>query len=294
MRQLNATLAASLAAGATRLCACWRLTRKDGAVFGATDHDRQISFDGVDYLPANGLSGASFESANGLAPGKATAEGALDADFITEADLAAGLWDGARVDVWRVDWAAPDNRVRIWSGRLSEIARAGGAFSAELVSLKADLERPVGRFYARACDAQVGDARCRVDLGDPAFRSEGVVTDALGGRSFLASGLAVFSEGWFAGGALTWTSGANAGASVRIAQHVAGASARIELSAAPRFAISMGDGFVAAAGCDKSFATCGAKFANRDNFRGFPHLLGDDALLAGPASDRANDGGRRT
>lgn len=294
MRQLSETFAARLAAGAATLCVCWRLTRREGRVFGATDHDSPITFGDVDYLPVHGLAGASFESSNGLAPGRATAEGALDANFITEADLAAGLWDGARVDVWRVDWTAPADRVCIWSGRLSEITRTGGAFSAELVSLKADLERPVGRIYARACDAEVGDARCKVDLGAPAFRGEGVVTAALGGRSFLASGLPAFSDDWFTGGGLDWTSGANAGAAARVVRHVGGASAGIDLAAAPRFGVAVGDAFVVTAGCDKSFATCGAKFANRDNFRGFPHLLGDDALLAGPASDRANDGGRRT
>ena len=30
-------------------------------------------------------------------------------------------------------------------------------------------------------------------------------------------------------------------------------------------------------GCDKSFAQCKAKFANSANFRGFPHLPGNDA-----------------
>ena len=59
------------------------------------------------------------------------------------------------------------------------------------------------------------------------------------------------------------------------------------------FAIEAGDAFVVTAGCDKSFATCGAKFGNRDSFRGFPHMPGTDAVLAGPASDRSNDGGRR-
>jgi uncharacterized phage protein (TIGR02218 family) len=294
MRQLNETFAARLAAGATTLCTCWRLTRRDGRVFGATDHDRLIRIDDVDYLPTYGLTGASFESSNGLAPGKATAEGALDAEFITEADLVAGLWDGARVDVWRVDWTSLADRVRIWSGRLSEITRSGDTFSAELVSLKADLERPIGRIYTRACDAEVGDARCKVDLSLSSLRGEGVVTEVSGDRSFLVNDLSAFSDDWFAGGSLAWTSGANAGVTARILRHIAGAVAEIKLAAAPRVHIAVGDAFSVTAGCDKRFATCGAKFANRDNFRGFPHLLGDDALLAGPASDRPNDGGGRT
>jgi len=290
MRQISEEFAARLASGATTLCACWRLQRRDGMVFGATDHDREIVFEGVVYRPASGLQGAALESGVGLAPGKAAAAGALDADFLTETDLAAGLWDGARVDVWRVDWEAPEHRARIWSGRLSETGRSGAGFAAELVSLKVDLERTVGRVYARSCDAEVGDDRCRVDLAAAAFRGVGSVIALFGDKRFGADGLEAFDEGWFSAGVLVWTSGDNTGARSRVVRSGVG---ELELMAAPRFAIATGDAFVVTAGCDKRFATCGAKFANRDNFRGFPHMPGNDAVLAGPASDQPNDGGRR-
>ncbi|HEV7693249.1 MAG TPA: DUF2163 domain-containing protein [Hyphomonadaceae bacterium] len=288
MRQINEAFAARLAADETSLCACWRLTRADGAVFGATDHDRAIVFDGVAYEPACGLKGATFESSAGLAPGRCAAEGAISADFIEEADLEAGLWDRAKVDVWRVDWKAPEHRVRIWSGRLSEITRHGASFVAELVSLKADLERPVGRVYARGCDAEVGDVRCGFDLSLPEFRGEGAVVIPVGDKSFTVGGLGGFADGWFVRGAISWTSGANAGTAGRVVRH---SGNEIELSAAPRFAMAPGDAFVVTAGCDKSFVTCGTKFANRDNFRGFPHMPGPDAVLAGPSS--TNSGGSR-
>ena len=84
----------------------------------------------------------------------------MSLEFLNAADVDAGLWDGARVDVWRVDWRAPEHRVMVWSGRLSEITRRGEAFSAELVSLKADLERPIGRVYARG--VRCGCRRCAV------------------------------------------------------------------------------------------------------------------------------------
>ncbi|MDP3735831.1 MAG: DUF2163 domain-containing protein [Hyphomonadaceae bacterium] len=290
MRQVSEAFTARLAADETSLCVCWRVTRSDGVVFGATDHDRVLMFDGVIYEPASGLKGTTFESSSGLAPGRAAADGALSAEFITEGDLGAGMWDGARVDVRRVDWQAPEHRVCIWSGRLSEVTRQGAAFAAELVSLKADLERPVGRVYARACDADVGDPRCSVDLDDATFRGEGTVVATSGAKLFEAGGLEGFDDGWFAGGVLIWETGANAGGRGRVVRRGGGG---IELAAAPRFAIGIGDTFVVTAGCDKSFATCGAKFDNRDNFRGFPHMPGTDAVLAGPASDRPNDGGRR-
>jgi uncharacterized phage protein (TIGR02218 family) len=289
MRQVSEAFAARLAADGTTLCACWRFTRRDGEVFGATDHDNPIAFDGVTYEPASGLKSATFESSAGLAPGRAATEGALSAEFISEADLGAGLWDGARVDVWRVDWAAPEHRVCIWSGRLSEVVRKGAAFTAELVSLKADLERPIGRIYSRSCDAEVGDARCGFDLNIPAFRTVGEAVIMPGSKRFRAIGVESFADGWFSGGVVTWMLGANSG-SARVLRH---SGDEIELAAEPRFVIAPGDAFVLTAGCDKTFATCKAKFANSDNFRGFPHMPGSDAVLAGPASDRANDGGRR-
>lgn len=289
MREISDAFAARLAADGTTLCACWRFERADGEVFGATDHDAALVLDGVTYAPAAGLEGAMFESSSGLAPGRAVAAGALSLGFLNAADVDAGVWDGARVDVWRVDWAAPEHRVCVWSGRLSEITRRGEAFTAELVSLKADFERPVGRVYARGCDADVGDARCGVDLDDPALRAEGVVTEGLGERRFLASGLGGFGVGWFTGGVLTWTSGANAGRVSRVVSH---AGAEIALARGLRFAVNAGDAFVVTAGCDKSFAMCGARFGNRARFRGFPHMPGPEAVLAGPAAG-GNDGGRR-
>jgi uncharacterized phage protein (TIGR02218 family) len=291
MRQIDEAFAARLAANETTLCACWRFERTDGEVFGATDHDRAVVFDGVSFLPSAGVEGAVLESSRGLAPGQAAAHGALSLAFLNAPDVDAGLWDGARVDVWRVDWRAPEHRVCVWSGRLSEITRQGEAFSAELVSLKADLERTIGRVYARTCDAEVGDTRCGVDLGNPTLRGEGVVSAVTGGRGFLSSGLEGFSNGWFSAGMLTWSSGANAGRVMRVSRH---AGAEIELVRAPRFAMAPGDAFTVSAGCDKTFAMCRTRFGNAERFRGFPHMPGPEAVLAGPSSDKANDGGRRS
>ena len=43
--------------------------------------------------------------------------------------------------------------------------------------------------------------------------------------------------------------------------------------------------------CDKRAATCQAKFDNFLNFRGFPHMPGEDWLTAYPRGGQAHDGG---
>ena len=57
--------------------------------------------------------------------------------------------------------------------------------------------------------------------------------------------------------------------------------------------VAVGDAFAVTAGCDKQFTTCKAKFANAVNFRGFPYMPGNDAILTYPTGGDALDGGSR-
>lgn len=89
----------------TRWAQCWKITRRDGAVFGFTDHDRIIEFQGVEFKPCSSLSASALELAAMLGSvGNAELRGIIDHDSIAEADLFAGLFDGALVEVWMVPW----------------------------------------------------------------------------------------------------------------------------------------------------------------------------------------------
>ena len=113
-----------------------------------------------------------------------------------------------------------------------------------------------------------------------------------GRRSLLGSGLAGFAAGWFERGRLAWTAGANAGRAMEVRAHrVSGAEATIELWQPMHFAVGASDTFTVTAGCDKLFATCKAKFDNTVNFRGFPHMPGNDFALSYARAGDVNDGG---
>jgi len=162
MRNIPEEMAVRIESGAATLCHVWRLERADGAVMGFTDHDRDLVVDGVVCRAASGWAAGAGESAIGLAAGSVSAAGALDDEAISEADVAAGLFDAATVELWRVDWGRPDLRVRLWAGTLAKIRREGDGFVAELEGPLAKLERVVGRTYGRMCDARLGDQRCGV------------------------------------------------------------------------------------------------------------------------------------
>lgn len=294
MKTLAPALAAHLATGATTLCWCWRLERADGQVLGFTDHDEAVIFAGTAYEAATGFTASEIESALGLAVDNLTAMGALASAALGEHDLAAGLYDNAAVEIWRVNWADPEQRVLLRKGSLGEVRRGRLAFEAEIRGLAHALNQPVGRAYGHSCDADLGDARCAVSLDDPAFKGTGAVVTALDARRFEASGLASFAHGWFAGGRLQWTGGANAGRAMEVKRHAVSAYAvTLELWQAMAMPLAPGDAFVVTAGCDKQFATCRTKFANALNFRGFPYMPGNDAVISYPNTGENLDGGSR-
>jgi uncharacterized phage protein (TIGR02218 family) len=291
MRTIDSGLAAHLAGGATTLCRCWKVTRSDGSVLGFTDHDCALAFDGTDYEPESGLDASEDTGATGFAIGGLEATGALSSERLTAEDLAAGLYDHAEVRVYLVNWTTPDERHLLRLGHLGEVTREDGTFRAEVRGLAAELDQPSGRIFRHACDADLGDTRCGVDLTSEAFRGSGTVTGATGRRRLTASGLDAYDAGWFERGKLVWLTGANAGRAIEVRAHrIAGGMVSLELWQAMAAEMTAGDTFTVTAGCDKLFATCAAKFDNAVNFRGFPHMPGNDFVLSYARAGDGNDG----
>lgn len=162
MKQISEGLLNRLKRETLTLCRCWKLNRKDGLIIGITDHDRVIMVGDTEYSPGASLDRGQFARSLDLKPTYAGTGGVLASDLITESDLRAGLWADCRIEVFIVDWQMPElGGIDLWSGFFSEIRiNDQGQFEADLVSLKAELERPVGRRLERRCDAVLGDARC--------------------------------------------------------------------------------------------------------------------------------------
>jgi len=292
MKSLSPDLQAHLEDGTTTLAWCWRISRADGLSFGFTDHDRPLGFDGTTFEPESGFAASEIRAGSDLSVDAQDAEGVLSSDRITETDILDGRWDAAEVELWRVNWADTSQRVLMRRGAVGQIRRGRMAFVAEVRSLAHVLGQTVGRTFQAGCDAALGDARCGVGLEDPAYKGAGDVVDVLRDRAFTASGLSGFSSGWFAFGTADWTSGANAGRRAEVLAHdLVDGVAILTLLEAPVRAITEGDSFTIRAGCDKRMETCGAKFANTANFRGFPHIPGQDTILRYASRDGGHDGG---
>ncbi len=291
MRPLSIGLQTHVSGPATTLCHAWKLTRRDGTVLGFTDHDHPLEFGGVVFSAASGFQASEVEAATGLSAGSGEVAGAFSSEAITESDLREGRYDGATVEVYAVNWIDPEQRVLKHIHVLGEVGVAGQAFRAELRGMTHRLDQVNGRIYGRRCDADLGDARCRVAVGSGAFTASAVVVTVPAADTILVDGLDTFADGWFAHGLLRWTSGANAGLGVEILEHrKEPGRAMLTLWAEPVNLPVAGDAFTIAAGCDKSFSTCKAKFANALNFRGFPHMPGSDFAFGYVDQQAVHDG----
>ncbi len=292
MMTLPPELDAHLQTGLTSLCWCWKLSRRDGTVFGFTDHDRTLTFGGVVFRADTGLSAQAVQQTTGLAVDNTEAIGALSDAALTEADIMAGRYDGAGAEAWLVNWREVSVRALMFRGTLGEITRRDGRFHAELRGLTEALNQPRGQIYQKPCSAVLGDERCRFDLKTPGYRARATVDSVIQGRVFRFSGLGGFADNWFEGGHFEVLTGAAAGLAGLIRNdRQSGGTREIELWDGLRGAIRAGDRVRLGPGCDKRPETCRRKFRNFLNFRGFPHIPGNDWLMVHPSRSGANTGG---
>ncbi len=292
MRNLSQNLLLHLAGGATTLCHCWRVIRRDGIVLGFTDHDVDLTIGTTLYAARTGMEGTDIEANLGFSVGGAEVSGALVADILTEADLANGRYDGAGVEIWLVNWAETTQKLLLDLVSIGEVRRTEFAFTAELRSLAHDFDQEKGRLFQAACTADLGDGRCGVDLTISANCATGSIVSVNGPLDF-AAGPTGHDAGWFSGGAITFLSGANKGTRVEVKLHgVDASSSHFAIWTALAAPPAIGDQFRVTAGCNKAFATCRDKFGNLLNFRGFPNMPGNDHIISYPnQGDSGLDGG---
>ena len=289
---LSAEFEAHLASGLTSVARCWRLSRRDGTVHGFTDHDVDLSFDGTTFKADTGLSARALQQTTGLSIDNTEALGALSDASVTEDDIRAGRYDGAQVEAWLVNWADLDQRLLQFKGNLGEVTRGAGGFQAELQGLTEGLNQPQGRAYQAPCGAILGDGHCRFDFDAvPGYQAEVPVEEVEDGTIFRFADLAGFDDRWFEKGKFEVLTGAAAGLIGVVKNDRLSEDGReIELWEALRAEIQPGDMLRLQAGCDRRFETCRLKFDNAVNFRGFPHIPGEDWLMSTPISADANDG----
>lgn len=265
---------------------CWRIERADGRVFLFTSHDQTVNFRGDDYSPCSSLSQSALQTSSEFGSVEnLDLSGIISSALISITDLWAGRFDGAEVEVWRVDWTDTSKADLLAAGRCGALDMGSTSFKFEVTTASDRLaQRPILQPVTPSCRFKLGDARCTVDL--EALRVMGNVTSIPSPNVQTGAQRRIFTDtgrseadDYFQLGSLTWETGNNTGLTVDVKLY---ASRQFVLERAMQYNIEVGDGYSVVPGCDRILTTCDTKFSNAINFGGFPHLRGTDDLQKQP------------
>jgi len=274
VKSVSANLLTHLSGEVTTLATLFRITRIDAVIKRFTTHDEDISYGGFSYESSASYSASAVQTTSGLEVDNMDVDVLIDSAGITEAELMAGVYDYATVEIFQVNYKSlGDGQLNLRKGRLGEVSLRRGVFTGELRGLTQHLQQTIGRVYQRRCDANLGDARCTVNLA--AHTVAGTIPTPTSRQVFTGSAVPALP-----GGKLTWTSGANSGFAMEV-KSLSGSV--ITLNLAMPYDLVAGDGYSVHSGCDKRLSTCRDTFANLVNFRGHGHYIpGADAVLRYP------------
>lgn len=280
MKTIGADLLAHLQGETTTLCTLWRLTRRDGTVLGFTDHDTDLNVSAIVYAAATGYTRSAITSNSTLAVDNLDIEGLLASGAIDADDIRAGLYDWAELLVSLVNYAnVSQGTIILRRGTLGEFTLRNGVFVTELRGLSQSLARNFISVYTADCRADLGDSLCKVNMASHTETGDVTGSITTQRRVFNAAITGSRPAGYFNGGLLTWTGGANLGSAQEV-KTVASGTVTLYLPSGEDIALT--DTFSIQAGCDKSHTTCHTKFANIANNRSFPFIPGADQIRKVP------------
>jgi uncharacterized phage protein (TIGR02218 family) len=255
----------------------WRILRRDGVTLGFTSHDRDLWLDGVLHRASPGMVPSAIRKSADLEADSAEVRGALTHEAIAGADLAAGRFDGAQVRIGLVDWESGEHAV-LYAGSIGTVSEEDGAFSAELVSRKAELWRDGTPRTSPACRAAFCGPGCNLN---PQRFTRAVRLVALDPLANAATFAGAPDAAAHAGGTLRWLDGPQAGLAMGVMGPGGAGGLVLDVPLDP--ATAPGTAALLREGCDHTLDTCASRFGNAVNFRGEPFLPGNDLLTRYPS-----------
>jgi uncharacterized phage protein (TIGR02218 family) len=255
MKTIPAALQTYIDQEATTLCLLCKVSCKNGTILGFTNLDASVSYnDGtglLTYAADQGFTPHRIQATADLAIDNTELDGWVTATGVTEAQIRAGLFDFAKIIVYRVNYLdLSASHEIVVSGTAGETEFTQLGWKTEFRSLTQQLKQPISKLYSLTCRAKFGDAKCTKAFTwvSGSVTSVGVETD----RQFTDS-TATQADGFYALGVIEWLTGANIGQQMEIDSYVAKAFTH---TFALAYAIAIGDTYRRRQDCDKTFAMC--------------------------------------
>lgn len=275
MKSMSGGLTALLqSARSLFVCELFTLTLVGGQVYRWSNTDVPVTVSGQLFVSGPIIERGSVRTSVGMAvPSCDVTFYATDAITVLGAPLLQaarrGVLDGAELKIERAFTDDPANAitgtVHVFEGRLSdcEILSKSARFTIKAHLELLDTPFPIYTYKPECVWALYGPG-CGVSKAAHAL---GVTAQS--GSSASAIQCSVTGSGTYSLGEIIGVTGANAGVRRTVKAHTAG---QLLLSYPLPTAPAVGDTFTVYKGCDKTQATCSARFANGARFKGFPFV----------------------
>lgn len=278
-RTISVNLEASFGSSHMTITTLIHILSRDGNLeFFFTTCNTPVTYLGDTYTPLESVSGTAVTASSDLAIDNIEVSGILG-DAIQRTDMVSDLFNGALVEIMRVDYENLGyGHVTTFKGYITEVLLEDGKYLAEVSGISHRLNQVAGAVTAATCRCRrFGDLQCKmVAASYQVSKNVGSVTSA---HVITFTGDANAS-GYYDYGILKFTTGANAGIEREVKSHTkVGSDAQLTLRSAFPFTVEVGDTATLEAGCDRTFDSCLNKFNNAINFRGEPHLPGNEQMM---------------
>jgi uncharacterized phage protein (TIGR02218 family) len=266
----------------TNYAECIKVTRVDGNIQRFTSHDRDLSIretDGsyYDYKTADSFQITALENQIGLVVSNMDIDAILSDESISEADIIAGLYNQANVEIFISYWTNSEiNILPLRTSWIGELQLDGTKFKADLRGIAQKLAQVFIHTTSLECRWSFGDSRCGIDKAT--FTEVYTVTEVNGQGEFVAN-IPGIEQNLYTWGLATWVTGNNAGVSMEIINNY---TTRVQLFLPMPYEIEVGDTVSLLQGCGKGYSVCNERYDNIRRFGGEPFLTGSDFLASYP------------
>lgn len=221
------------------------------------------------YATDSGYEQTAYSSGTSMASSAIDITGFIGVSGITRDQIASGVFDNARVYIFKCNFLAPvEDYEPIAAGFFGKTTLQDDAYRIEGMSLVDALNQSVGKTYTALCSHTFGDTRCGKNLAS--LSVTGVVNIVTSSSVIRDTSRTEFAD-YFGAGTIQFTSGANAGLPPLEIKNYA-TDGTITTHEPFYYLPTVGDAFVIVPGCRKRLIDCRDKWNNVINRFAFDHI----------------------
>lgn len=298
MKTLAAATETMLATRSLKIARCMWVQLRNMQEMAFTDIDVNVFADiglssggGSEFMADVGILPSNIELAIGMEPDNMEFSGPIS-DIIPRAQILGGLFNGARIRVFDIDWSDQPNPniIALLGGRIADAKVREDQFTFEVRSHTARYNQIRGRVLSPYCTHDFGDENCGVVRPE----ESATVISATSALELSVNIPVARPDDFYNLGTIDFATGENAGLVELEIFDFTGSTATVELLAPLPAVPGVGDQLIIRQGCSKikyfpsdpTLRTC-VFWANARRFGGFDRVPGNDNYFKTPLVGQA-------